>query len=186
MPIFAVGHAYAFAYQNFTNPPQRFAGRLPVPFAVRDSFSIADIVADIILTFRGTDYTYQAFEPNDSVVHHEFARESRSRAGLRYAEQGKNKYWIPRSPTEQNRSLEGQRNQHLRPIVSEDSSLLGQLPSKSYFSVQPSDERRNNVRFPSPDYEEDCLYDIARSLPYGDYKYPCIESTRTTSPSPDP
>lgn len=43
---------------------------------------------------KGTGFSYRTFEPAEGQVHQGLGRERRVRAGLRYAEGGKKKYWL--------------------------------------------------------------------------------------------
>ena len=62
MPFFAVLHTYAFSYSDYVEPPERMAGRLPIPYALRDSLGIQDLVSDWAETLRGSAYTYRKWE----------------------------------------------------------------------------------------------------------------------------
>ncbi|PWN49784.1 DUF300-domain-containing protein [Violaceomyces palustris] len=95
MPIFALAHAYAFSHKDYIDPFAHYAARLPVYYALRDCIGMYDVFSDSLTTVRGTGYGYQTFEPSEGVVHQSLARERRSKAGLRYAEGGKAKYWLP-------------------------------------------------------------------------------------------
>lgn len=171
MPIFAVAHAYAFSFQEFAQPPQKLAGRMPFLYAMRDSFDVGDIVADIISTFRGTEYTYQAFEPNDTTVYHAYALERRSRAGLRYTDQGKSKYWVSPSGLGPKPSDSGISTS---PYQDESTPLTSGRNLTSYTPDLPQGDEFATVQFNSPTKDEDRLYDLARKFRYGDYRYPCI------------
>ncbi|EPQ28518.1 uncharacterized protein PFL1_03821 [Pseudozyma flocculosa PF-1] len=99
MPIFALGHAYAFSHKDYVDPFAHYAARLPVYYALRDCIGLYDVFSDSLTTVRGTGYGYQTFEPSEGVVHQSLARERRSKAGLRYTQGGKAKYWLPQRGT---------------------------------------------------------------------------------------
>lgn len=174
MPFFAVGHAYAFSYLDFVQPPYKLAGRMPFLYALRDSFEIGDIISDTISTFRGTGYTYQAVEPNDTTVYQSRALSRRSRAGLRYIDQGKGKYWIQNSSKPQSTG-DSDHNGGIQ-----EANERTQLNQNSRFPSYMANSRNDNrpdisiLKFDDPTKEEDRLYDLARKLPFGDYRYPCV------------
>jgi hypothetical protein len=75
-----------------------FSGRLPFVYAFRDSLlGYKDVLADSLTTFRGTGFSYRTFEPAEGGLHSASGdvRARRARAGLRYADGGKTKYWLP-------------------------------------------------------------------------------------------
>lgn len=99
MPFFAVLHLYAFSHKDYLPSQTRtYAGRLPVKYAIRDSLlGFKDVLDDSLTTFRGTGFSYRTFEPAEGGLHSATgdARARRARAGLRYADGGKTKYWLP-------------------------------------------------------------------------------------------
>ncbi|EST08982.1 Organic solute transporter Ost-alpha [Kalmanozyma brasiliensis GHG001] len=99
MPLFAFGHAWAFSHTDYIDPFAHYAARLPVYYALRDCIGMYDVFSDSLTTVRGTGYVYQTFEPSEGVIHQPLARERRSKAGLRYTQGGKGKYWLPQRGT---------------------------------------------------------------------------------------
>jgi len=95
MPLFAIAHLYAFSFNDFVDPHVSFVARMPIKYAIRDSFYIKDVVEDSKVTLRGEGMDYREFEPSEGFIHQGTGRERRIRAGLRYAEGGKKKYWLP-------------------------------------------------------------------------------------------
>ena len=99
MPLFALLHLYAFSHRDYLPSETRtFSGRLPFRYAVRDSLlGYKDVLDDSLTTFRGTGFSYRTFEPAEGGLHSNVgdARARRARAGLRYANGGKTKYWLP-------------------------------------------------------------------------------------------
>ncbi|KAF8151839.1 organic solute transporter Ostalpha-domain-containing protein [Mycena galopus ATCC 62051] len=97
MPFFAFAHAYAFAYTDFIDPPSMytFVARMPMYYAIRDAFGARDVVADSRATLKGEGMDYRAFEPSEGYMHQGEGRDRRIRAGLRYSQGGKRKYWLP-------------------------------------------------------------------------------------------
>ena len=75
-----------------------YSGRLPFMYALRDSiFGYKDILGDSLTTLRGSGFSYRTFEPAEGGLHSSTgdARARRAKAGLRYADGGKTKYWLP-------------------------------------------------------------------------------------------
>ncbi|PWN37604.1 DUF300-domain-containing protein, partial [Meira miltonrushii] len=95
MPLFALGHAYAFSPRDYIDPFSSYQSRLPALYALRDAIGMYDVISDSLTTIRGTGYGYQTFEPSEGVMHQRLGRERRVRAGLRYTQGGKAKYWLP-------------------------------------------------------------------------------------------
>ena len=99
MPIFAAMHWYAFSHRDYLPSKSRtYSGRLPFIYAFRDSLlGYKDVLDDSLTTFRGTGFSYRTFEPAEGGLHSTTgdARARRARAGLRYADGGKTKYWLP-------------------------------------------------------------------------------------------
>lgn len=96
MPIFALLHLYSFSHTDFVDHSLHHAGRLPLSYALRDSlFGYRDVLHDSLVTIRGQGFSYSTFESSESAVHAGAARANRIKAGLRYANGGKQKYWLP-------------------------------------------------------------------------------------------
>ncbi|CEH18750.1 Predicted seven transmembrane receptor-rhodopsin family [Ceraceosorus bombacis] len=95
MPLFALGHAYAFSPRDYVDPFAHYAARLPALYALRDATGGYDVLSDSVGTLSGKGYGYQTFEPSEGVVHQGLGRIRRSKAGLRYTQGGKGKYWLP-------------------------------------------------------------------------------------------
>ncbi|KAH8916603.1 DUF300-domain-containing protein [Atractiella rhizophila] len=96
MPFFAVLHLYAFSHTDYIPQNALYSGRLPFSFALRDSLlGYKDVLNDSITALKGTGFSYRTFEPVEGGVHVGPGRERRIRAGLRYAEGGTKKYWMP-------------------------------------------------------------------------------------------
>ncbi|KAJ7195993.1 DUF300 domain-containing protein [Mycena rebaudengoi] len=95
MPLFAIAHLYAFAYTDFIDPHTMYVARMPMYYALRDAFGLADVIADSRATLRGEGMDYRAFEPSEGYMHQGDGRTRRIRAGLRYTQGGKHKYWLP-------------------------------------------------------------------------------------------
>lgn len=149
MPIFAVAHWYAFSWHDYADN-SKSAARMPVWYAIRDSFGPRDLIEDSKETFSGDKYKYRLFDSSDKVMAHEDskARLARLKAGMRYERGGKAKYWIP-SPNE----------------INEHTSLL---------QGEPSNERSQNdngALDEDPTLEEDMedLYRKAKQLEFGDW-----------------
>lgn len=99
MPFFALLHMYAFSYKDYMPSKTRtYSGRLPFMYALRDSIlGYKDVLGDSLTTLRGSGFSYRTFEPAEGGLHSATgdARARRAKAGLRYADGGKTKYWLP-------------------------------------------------------------------------------------------
>ncbi|KDN50853.1 DUF300-domain-containing protein, partial [Tilletiaria anomala UBC 951] len=115
MPIFALMHAFAFSHKDYLELFAHHAARLPVFYAARDSVGMFDVWTDSLTTIRGTGYGYQTFEPSEGVVHAELGRQRRYKAGLRYANGGKSKYWLPLRRSGDPAEIPGER--HRSPVT---------------------------------------------------------------------
>lgn len=161
MPVFAVAHWYAFSWHDFADNDVSCA-RLPVKYALRDSFGVRDLIEDSKETFSGDQYGYRVFDSGDKILAHEASksRVARLKAGMRYERGGKGKYWIP-SPTEINAKT---------PLLGGDPLPDGQSgagPSRQHSRSQYGNGSADEHII--LDAEEEVLYDKARKLEYGDW-----------------
>jgi hypothetical protein len=153
MPGFAIAHWYAFSWHDFADN-RISSARMPVWYAMRDSFGIRDLIEDSKQTFTGDQYGYRIFDSGDKIMAHEASRSrlARIQHGMRYERGGKAKYWIPKQSE-----------------INQTTPLLGANGGPS--------SRRNELPSPhdiSPDelvldVDEELLYDKARKLEYGDW-----------------
>lgn len=117
MPFFAVLHLYAFSYTDFIDKDHLYSGRLPFFYALRDALGLGDVLADSVDTVKGTGFSYRTFEPAQGPVHVGRAQDRRIKAGLRYAEGGSSKYWLPMpGPEEEAHGRQGLASAAARPI----------------------------------------------------------------------
>ncbi|KAI5783157.1 organic solute transporter Ostalpha-domain-containing protein [Peziza echinospora] len=165
LPGFAIAHWYAFSWKDYADVTISSA-RMPVKYALRDSFGIRDLIEDSKITFKGKGYEYRLFDPSENVLEHpdSVTRVARMMDGLRYERGGKSKYWIPK-PT------------------SRTGLLAAPGPSSASRCMSPADAERHENRkwYGGEDMEEgtideddEKLYEAARNLTYGDYNYPVI------------
>jgi len=190
MPLFAIAHLYAFSFKDFVDPRASFAARMPIKFAIRDSFSVKDVVEDSKSTLRGKGMDYREFEPSEGFMHQGTGRERRIRAGLRYAEGGKKKYWLPnqvntdsggrvgRGFNQEDEAyaplLEGQAGSvvHTAPDLQspgqEDPALLlgGSDPADGF-----------DLPFGDLDEGDEELFQNSKKYLFGDYNYPVIDAS---------
>jgi hypothetical protein len=156
MPFFAIAHWYAFSWHDYADPTIS-AARLPVKFALRDSFGVLDLVEDTKMTLRGENYEYRLFDSGDNIIPHaeSGSRLKRVMDGMRYERGGKAKYWIPK-PGEINSRT---------PLLGGESSERGNRSSQS------SRERfRSFSEIETPMDEEDEHWFLnARALEFGDW-----------------
>ncbi|OLL26551.1 Transmembrane protein 184 [Neolecta irregularis DAH-3] len=166
MPLFAIGHWYAFSYKDYCDASISSA-RLPFRHALRDSFGLKDVIEDTKDTFlRGRRYGYRAFDSSEAIRAYEGAgRNARMSEGLRYTRDGKGKYWLP-PPTS-------------------STSLLSRFAGSGYTVAAPEHIRRacEGIRREGRETEDietkldqgdEELFKKARTLEFGDYNYPVI------------
>lgn len=198
---FAIGHWYAFTYKEFASTSLMGYARLTVPYAVRDAFGIVDLILDFKSTFYGTNYNYREFNSIETVLEHpeSTSRQARMAQGLRYKSGGTSKYWLPQPSQQGSQAIAHVRDQY-SPIGNpqETKSLTQQqdnynayggvssprqsspgLPSSnsSISSGTPAHSVENMEDFTMSEEEmaqDDLLYRVARTFPYGDYNYPVI------------
>ena len=160
MPLFALGHWYAFSWHDYADNTIS-AARMPMKFAFRDAFGVIDLIQDSKETFFGQQYEYRTFDATDDVITHEesSSRNARMREGMRYSKYGKGKYWLPK-PGE----------------VNSRTPLLNGGPITEGGSVRTLDHGTmddlggfDELRFGNVDAEEERLYESARILEYGDW-----------------
>lgn len=156
MPFFAITHWYAFSWHDYADSTIS-AARLPVKFALRDSFGIRDLIEDTKMTLRGENYEYRLFDSGDHIIPH---AESNSRVrrvmhGMRYERGGKAKYWIPK-PGEVNSRT---------PLLSgsEGSSRDRRSSTLSRF------RSNSDIEEMGLDDEDERLFANARTLEFGDW-----------------
>lgn len=162
MPIFAIGHWYAFSWHDYADVTIS-AARMPVRYAIRDAFGIRDLIEDTKETFSGKKYEYRLFDSGDNVLAHEgsSSRVARMMEGMRYERGGKGKYWIPKP---------GEANARTPLLRNNVGSPGAQSPS------QPRDGDSDymgwgdgGVDQQGLDPEEEGLYERARQLEFGDW-----------------
>ncbi|TLS28616.1 hypothetical protein PpBr36_01255 [Pyricularia pennisetigena] len=174
MPIFAIAHWYAFSWHDFANDAVEEA-RMPVKFALRDSFGIRDLIEDSKETFKGDKYGYRGFDSRDKIMAHESSKSrlARVKAGMRYERGGKGKYWIP-SPGE----ITSDVNPYTPLLGGKNGNGGGRSDSPGGPSRTSSSsnvhEDTSIIGDDKLDPEEELLYDKARKLEYGDWNYPVI------------
>lgn len=163
MPIFAVGHWYAFSWHDYADVTIS-AARMPVKFALRDAFGVRDLIEDTKETFSGNKYEYRLFDSGDNVLSHEesSSRVARMMDGMRYERGGKGKYWIPK-PGETNAKT---------PLLGGYDGAGGSSRPRS---MSPTKANHSNgygsggLEEQVVDPEEEKLYERARKLEFGDW-----------------
>lgn len=169
MPIFAIGHWYAFSWHDYADA-KISAARMPIKYALRDAFGIRDLIEDTKETFSGNKYKYRFFDSGDNVLAHEgsSSRVARMLEGMRYERSGGRKYWIPK-PGEANART---------PLLFNDNTYRSQTRFQSSraisTSTQNSPQEGRDIEELLTDLEEENLYNKARALEYGDWNYPVI------------
>lgn len=177
MPLFAIGHWYAFSWHDYADVTISSA-RMPVKYALRDAAGVRDLIEDTKETWRGKQYDYRTYDSGDKIIAHEEsnARVARMMQGMRYERGGKGKYWLPKSGQADARTPLLQGNK--RDKSPESDSGAGTAPE--------SRGHAHDYRAADPDWEvaidpeDERLYDNARALEFGDWNYPVITAHMAT------
>ncbi|KAM0749066.1 DUF300-domain-containing protein [Meredithblackwellia eburnea MCA 4105] len=141
MPLFAFLHLYAFSYTDYIDNNHQYSGRLPIYYALRDAFGFKDVFSDSVTTVKGTGFSYRTFEPAEGVLHQGLGRDRRVRAGLRYAEGGKVKYWLPMPGEESDaHGRKGKAGMAARPFHTVKKVLEARLDQREGYAPLPEDE----------------------------------------------
>ncbi|CAG8971297.1 hypothetical protein HYALB_00001464 [Hymenoscyphus albidus] len=165
MPIFAIGHWYAFSWHDYADVTISSA-RMPVLYALRDAFGVRDLIEDTKETFSGNQYEYRLFDSGDNVLAHEgsSSRVARMMDGMRYERGGKGKYWIPKP---------GEVNSRTPLIGNNSGPSRSRSPTKGIQHDGAMDYGGGDID-EALDPEEEDLYERARKLEFGDWNYPVI------------
>lgn len=198
MPIFAVAHMYAFATRDYVDKYTSYVARLPFPYAFRDAFGLRDVVEDVKITLRGEGMDYREFEPSEGQIHQGAGRDRRIRAGLRYSQGGRRKYWLPQPATTSRPpgKFERRVNKAVGRLAGSEQTeevyapLLGSQAADvvhtapdllsppdegfSLFSGDPLAEEGYELPFEIDDTDEE-LYEHSKQYLFGDYNYPCVD-----------
>ncbi|KAI0777429.1 organic solute transporter Ostalpha-domain-containing protein [Trametes elegans] len=199
MPIFAIAHMYAFATRDYVDKNSSFVARMPFPYAFRDAFGLRDVVEDVKATLRGEGMDYREFEPSEGQIHQGAGRDRRIRAGLRYSQGGRRKYWLPQptASTKPPNSFERRVNRAveriagpdqteevyaplLRPQASEVVHPAPDLlsPNDEGFSLFAGDalaDEGYDLPFGEIDEADEELFAHSKQYLFGDYNYPCVD-----------
>ena len=162
MPLFAISHWYAFHWHDYADVTIS-AARMPVKYAIRDTFGIRDLIQDAKETFGGEHYEYRVFDTGDNVLAHEQSgsRVARMMEGMRYERGGKGKYWIPKPGEVNSRTpLLGPNPGSSNPATTSYSKT----GRKADEDPHPSEVSEQNL-----DAEDERLFRNARSLEFGDW-----------------
>ena len=170
MPVFAIAHWYAFSWHDYADRSISDA-RMPVRYALRDAFGPRDLIEDAKETFYGTKYEYRNFDAEDNVITHEDSRsrEARMAEGMRYSRNGRGKYWLP----------EASRPDAKTPLLSK--LVPGRARVMDGNSSKDGDDDADGsgdeeLGHSTLDAEDESLYRSARSLEFGDWNYPVINT----------
>lgn len=159
MPLFAIAHWYAFSWHDYADATIS-AARMPVKFALRDSFGPRDLIEDTKDTFSGKTYEYRLFDSGDNILAHESSssRVARMMEGMRYERGGKGKYWIPK-PGEVNSRT---------PLLRQESNG-NKSPTERPIDAQHMGYGNDEVEELLLESDDEQLYDRARQLEFGDW-----------------
>ena len=205
MPLFAMAHMYAFATRDYVDLHTTYVARMPVLHALRDAFGFKDVVEDVKVTLRGEGMDYREFEPSEGQIHQGAGRDRRIRAGLRYSQGGKRKYWLPQPTTSTrppgrferrvNRAVEGiagrdEGEEVYAPLLPEQAAHVVHTasdlrsPNDEGFSLFASDtlaEEGYELPFGEIDDADEELYEHSKKYLFGDYNYPCVDISSETA-----
>ncbi|EMD32381.1 hypothetical protein CERSUDRAFT_88023 [Gelatoporia subvermispora B] len=192
MPFFALAHMYAFAPRDYVDPHATFVARLPFAYAARDAFGLRDVVEDCKRTLRGEGMDYRAFEPSEGHIHQGAGRDRRIRAGLRYAQGGRRKYWLPRTAHDggaggvvERIAGHGDDEEVYAPLLQDQAEdvvhTAVDLRSPRFedglspFAVRDEAEGDYGLPFGEPDDADEELFAHSRKYVFGDYLYPAVD-----------
>lgn len=187
MPLFAIAHMYAFSHTDYMDNKVQYAARMQLRYAMRDAFGIKDVVLDTKATLHGEGMAYREFEPAEGKIHQGAGLERRIRAGLRYAQGGRQKYWLPMPDQETTVEAGVKRNggagvaDRARNRITGDEEeayaplLEGQARSVVRDETVDIIEDEYSLTCSDPHSSEDELYEQSRSYLFGDYNYPCVD-----------
>lgn len=196
MPLFAVAHLYAFSTRDFVDPHIAFVARMPMLYAFRDAFGLKDVVEDLKATLRGEGMDYREFEPSEGFIHQGAGRDRRIRAGLRYSQGGRRKYWLPQ-PAKPSGNIEGRLNRAVDRIAGQDQTeevyaplLSGQaegvvhtaadlrtpqIEGRTIFDTVSLKEEGFGLPFGDIDEMDEELFKHSKKYLFGDYHYPSVD-----------
>lgn len=169
-------------------------------YAFRDAFGLKDVVEDIKATLRGEGMDYREFEPSEGFIHQGAGRDRRIRAGLRYSQGGKRKYWLPQTtPSTRppatgenrvNRAIErfaghDQDDEEVyAPLLPDQAANVvhtapdlrsSQWGGQSLFDSDPVEDEGYSLTFGDIDEMDEQLFEHSKKYLFGDYHYPCVD-----------
>jgi hypothetical protein len=162
MPAFAIAHWYAFSWHDYADSTIS-AARMPVKYALRDSFGVRDLIEDTKQTLRGENYKYRLFDSGDNIIAHEesSSRFKRVMEGMRYERGGKGKYWIPKP---------GETNSRTPLLAGGDAHARRGSPGNSKRdSVADRFRSYGELEETKLNEDDERLFSNARALEFGDW-----------------
>lgn len=145
-------YSYSFSYEDYYDRNVHSA-RMPIMYAIRDSFGLKDVLMDSLDTLRGSKFNYRSFEPSEGVPHIGSSRTSRIMAGLRYSTSTAKKHWLEPAPVSR--------------FLSAGRGMNGEVVIEQAEPLEFDD--------PDPWDEVEALYESSRTMVYGDYNYPVVD-----------
>ena len=195
MPFFAIAHMYAFATRDYVDAHISYVARLPVFDAFKDAFGLKDVVEDVKTTLRGEGMDYREFEPSEGQIHQGAGRDRRIRAGLRYSQGGKRKYWLPQPATSAS-TRPGLRILGRSSFDDVHAPLLAHQADGTVQSAPSPDdgfgpalfgggdilaEEGYELPFGELDDTDESLFEHSKKYLFGDYNYPCVDVSSETA-----
>lgn len=200
MPFFAVAHQYAFSPVDFVDPDAKYVARMRMWYSFRDAFGLKDVIEDSKATLRGENMDYREFEPSEGFMHQGAGRDRRIRAGLRYSQGGKTKYWLPQatSSTRPPGNMERRVNRVIERVTGrpdqgeevyapllpdQEDDVIHIAPDlqspideeENIFSVRESTDTGFELPFGDLEPADDELFKESKKYLFGDYNYPVID-----------
>jgi len=192
MVIFAFAHQYAFSHKDYIDRRLTYVARMPFGYAFRDALGMRDVVEDTKATFAGEGMHYKEFEPAEGMMHQGTGRDRRIKAGLRYADGGKKKYWLPMPAHDAdplsytNRATNAVHRNHdeevYAPLLEDQAEdVIHELSSDEdeFPTGHPSDGL--SLLYGSPNTSDEELYSQSKHYLFGDYNYPNVDVSRESA-----
>ena len=177
-----------------------YVARMPILYALRDAFGAKDVIEDTKATLRGEGMDYRDFEPSEGYMHQGVGRERRIRAGLRYSQGGKRKYWLPQPASGTNppgnserrfnqaiagvTGRSGQSDDVYAPLLRDQAEDVVHIapdlqsrddPDANIFSFTAPADDSYDLPFGDIDADDEELFQHSKKYLFGDYNYPCVD-----------
>jgi hypothetical protein len=186
---FAIGHLHSFSWRPYTAYELSGCARLTYMAALKDVFGCGDLIYDFRATFHGDDYDYRHFDSVEALIAHPASksRMARFNDGLRFTDQGKQKYWLPNTKNLASIKTPLLQKPRAGSITSTNTSTRA-IYANSMLTVNSREEEEHTLEedeFLDEYVIDDELYRrVKRERPFGDKNYPVVYDTEAHSHSP--